>query len=360
MLPDLLAALALAFPIVDGSPEVAGPCPGYYEDLCEDIARWSSLQAHNAAKIPSDGVLVLQGFHEGPWDEAAATTVEVEVEVTLAAQPIAGTLELGPVEGVLVWRPDAPWTPGATYEFSVMVPDTDGPDSYCVRAFETGGALIVDTEPGAALEVPVLDAVLSTRIYRDIGLASMACCEGEAPALVPGRCGYAILDWDLEVCAPIRGTGYLRVDFTGEPAAEGPAAQQIVYTRKVDGLPDLSQLRPIFRVELPGPYCVEIEARDLASGELTTTGQLCHGDDIADQLGPQTLAPPETLTCPLRRCEPTDLSWDLERCMPYGPQPDEAAKSGCDCDVEGAGGTDLLGLIGLLALIGLVRPWRAR
>ena len=360
MLPDLLAALALAFPIVDGSPGIAGPCPGYYEDPCEDVARWSSLDVYNAAKIPSDGVLVLQGIHQGPWDEAALT--KVEIEVTLDAEAIAGTLKLGPVKGVLAWRPDAPWTAGATYEYRVRATNTGGPDVSCASPLaERSGALVIDTEPGAPLRAPVLDAEVSVEITPDVSLESMACCEGEAPTVSYGNCGYAGLDWNPDVCAPISGTGLLKLSFTGVPAAEGPAAQQIVYTRKVDGKPDATLFDPVFTVNVWEPSCVELEARDLASGKLTTTGRQCFGDDIVDQFGPQILAPPEALTCPLQRCEPTDVSWDLERCMLYEPQPDEPqpdepAKTGCDCDLKSAGGPDLLGFLGL---VGLARRRRA-
>jgi hypothetical protein len=350
---DLVAALALAFPIVEAAPGVEGPCPGYYEDPCEDVAHWDSLQARNADRIPSDGVLVLQGGHDGPWDEDAMANVVVEV--TLDAQPIAGTLELGPMGGVLVWRPDAPWTAGATHGFRVTVMDTDGPEPSCMTSsVGHSGDLIVDSEPGAPLEVPVLEVMKSVRSDLDIDLTSLACCEGESPAMVPGWCGFPQYSWDPKVCAPVRGTGFLRVDFTGEPAAEGPAAQQIVYTRKVDGLADLNlfQPQPVFSVVLPGPYCVEIEAHDLASGEITTSGRQCFGEDVAEQLGPQAIEPPEALTCSLQRCAPTEFGWDLERCMPHGPQSGEAdtagqgGGSGCGCVVGGAGDAGLLALIG--------------
>jgi len=354
MLPDLVAALALAFPIVAAAPGVEGPCPGYYDDPCEDVARWVSLQAHNADKIPSDGVLVLQGAHPGLWDESVTTRVDVQIELDL--QPVTGVLELGPVRGVLVWRPDAPWIPGAPYHFSVTATPADDGSDCGPPTLTASGDLTVDSEPGAPLKVPVLAAEVSVYLNQNIGLDSMACCEGEAPAAHLTNCGYDGVVWDPAVCTSIRGTGFLSVIFTGLPAAEGPAAQQIVYTRKADGLADRSLFEPVFGVELPGPFCVELEARDLASGKLTTSGRQCFGEDVADKLGSQPIEPPEELTCSLQRCEPTEFGWDLERCMPHEPPTGEADAAGegegrgCGCVVSSAGDTGLLALIGLLGL----------
>ena len=134
-----------------------------------------------------------------------------------------------------------------------------------------------------------------------------------------------------------------------------------MYTRKVDGLLDRGLLEPNFSVELAEPFCVEIEALDLASGTITTSGRQCFGEDVADQLGPKEIDPPETLTCGLQICEPTESSWDLKRCTPHGPQPDEAAglgeTGGCGC-MSGTPGE--AGLLVLLGLVGLARRHPSR
>ena len=96
MVPDLVAALALSFPI----PATELGCPGYYYDPCEAAEFWTTLTPHNAAQIPSDGVLVLQGARHGTWDDGATATVELAV--TLDGQPVAGALERSPMPGVLV------------------------------------------------------------------------------------------------------------------------------------------------------------------------------------------------------------------------------------------------------------------
>lgn len=356
MLPDLLAALTLAFPIVNGPAGVAHPC-GYedYDDFCEEVEHWFSIEAHNADRIPSDGVLVLSGLHYGSWDTTAVA--RIDVEVAHDGQPLAGRVEIGPLAGVLVWRPDAPWMPGATYSYHATVMQDDEPAAQCAPdMIEAIGELIVDSEPGAPLGTPVSGAEVRVEVDPSIALTNLACCEGEAPGVVDGYCENEGIFWDVNVCAPIQGTGWLYVSTTVSPAAEGPAADQIVYTRKVDGLPDLRQLERNFTVELQRPFCIEIEALDLASGVTTKDSRRCFGADVVEQLGPQTIAPPEDLTCPLQRCQTTEGRWDLEHCIPYGPQPaeTEAETTGCGCATS-PHDSRLLALFGVLGL-----AWRRR
>jgi hypothetical protein len=51
---------------------------------CFDADLWETLQPVNAALIPSDGVLVLQGSNDG---DAASWLEAIEVEVTLRGDP---------------------------------------------------------------------------------------------------------------------------------------------------------------------------------------------------------------------------------------------------------------------------------
>ena len=64
-----LRALALAFPIVITAlaPDSADACP-YGGEPCAEFDFWSDLAPTNAAKIPADGVLLLQGAHQGGDD----------------------------------------------------------------------------------------------------------------------------------------------------------------------------------------------------------------------------------------------------------------------------------------------------
>lgn len=359
--------MALSFPI----PVADAGCPGYYYDPCETLEFWSTLTPRNAQQIPSDGVLVLQGARQGTWDDSAIAAVELSV--TLEDQPVAGALELSPLPGVLVWRPEAAWVPGATYTLSGVVTNPTSPDgTVCAAAtLPIAGELVISAEPGAPLGKPGLSGTPSVTLEPTISLSTLACCDGAAPSYGSGGCGGGSgIYFDPAMCAPIAGTGYLAVDFTGTPAAEGPAAQQILYTQRIAGTPPITSLDPSFRFVSDAPFCAAIEALDLASGAITTSASLCFGDAVVDQLGPQALAVPETLTCALERCSELDGTWNPDDCEPIDPDSgtgsgsgsdsagaDDDKGCGCNSSDEGPGGAGLLGLVGLL---GLARRRRAR
>jgi hypothetical protein len=373
MLADLIAALALSFPI----PAEEVGCPGYYYDPCDLIEFWSTLAPVNAAQIPSDGVLVLQGAYHGTWDDDALATVELAV--TLAGEPVAGAIERSPAPGVLVWRPAAPLTPGAAYELSGSVSNMNPSGVTCADStVPIAGDLVIAAEPGAPLGQPGLSGTPSVSIEPIVKLTTLACCAGEQPNYYVGSCDGPSLSFDPAVCAPIRGVGYLTVTLTGTPAAEGPAAQQILYTRRIIGAPAVMSLEPAFEWTAEEPFCAAIEALDLASGVITTSQSLCFGDMLVDELGPQDLAVPETLTCALRQCEVVETGWNLKNCDAVDPAADsstagggEDGDKGCGCNSGGAGegvggpgggggagqGAVLLGLLGVL---GLGRRRRAR
>ncbi len=350
--------MALSFPI----PVADVGCPGYYYDPCEALEFWSTLAPVNAQQIPSDGVLVLQGARHGGWGDSAIA--KVEIAVTLADQPVAGALELSPLPGVLVWRPEAAWVPGATYKLTGSVTNNTSPDgTVCADAkVPIASEVVISADPGAPLGKPGLTGVPTVTVDPIISLATLACCAGASPtANGSGSCGGSYVNFDPAVCAPIKGTGRIAVEFTGTPAAEGPAAQQIVYTQRIAGTVPVSTLDPSFSVISDAPFCAAIEALDLASGAITTSASLCFGDAVVDQLGPQSLAVPETLTCALQKCSELEGTWDPDNCWPIDPDSDTAGESddkGCDCSSgDGPGGAGLLGIVGLL---GLARRRRSR
>jgi len=360
MLPDLLAALALSFPI----PAAEVGCPGYYYDPCDLIEFWSTLAPVNAAQIPSDGVLVLQGAYHGTWDDDALASVELAV--TLAGEPVAGALERSPAPGVLVWRSAAPLTPGAVYELSGSVSNMNPPGVTCAAStVPIAGDLVIAAEPGAPLGQPGLSGTPSVSIEPIVKLSTLACCKGEQPNYYVGSCDGPSLSFDPAVCAPIRGIGYLSVAFTGTPAAEGPAAKQILYTLRNVDAPAIMSLEPVFEWTAEGPFCAALEALDLASGVITTSESLCFGDMLVDELGPQDIAVPETLTCALRQCEVVEDGWNLKNCDAVDPAADSSTAGGgddgdkgCGCDSGGSGGG--AALLGLLGVLGLGRRRSAR
>ena len=371
MLPELINAASLAFPI-----PLADAAGCYYNEQCATSEFWSSLEPHNAAKIPTDGVLVLQGAHNGPWDDSVLANVAVEV--TLDGQPIAGALELGSAYGVLVWRPQDPWTPATTYQAHVKATHVDPEGYYCAPAeIAWDGEVVIDAAPGGVLVASELTGTPSVQQQPQVSLETLACCEGASPTEYYDGCGGTYVQWDSEMCAPLAATGFLVVEFTGTPAATGPAAQQIVYSHKAEGIAPFEGLEPNFTVVATAPFCVALAARDLASGKVVVAPEQCFGDDVAAQLGPQVLAPPASLKCELQQCEPNGTGWDPDKCTPLDPDetptgsdtvtdgPDSEAGSssdsdsggedlvpkGCACDSDAGGDASLLALVGALGLV---------
>lgn len=317
-----IPAGSLAFPLVLTAlvPDSAGACPGYYGP-CDGAEGWVDLGPRNAAKIPTDGVLVLQGTRAGAGDPFAG----VAIEVTRDGQPIAGALEVTPHPHALVWRPSEAWEAGATYQFTGTITNPAGFDSCFAEMIPLAATdLIIDTVPGAALVAPEFTGTTMVTQSAVISLSTLACCEGAPPPSEGyGGCGGTYVNFDSEQCAATQTNGSFSLDIVGTPAADGPAAQQIVYTRKVDGTPNGTQLDPGTTFGYLGqPTCVAFDALDLASGAVTSSPEQCFGEDFADQLGPQPLDPAATLDCPLEQCTIVGMAWDPTMCQPFSPTPD--------------------------------------
>lgn len=365
MSPGLLESLALACPIVTAEPGVAGPCAGY--DPCERLDFWSSLEVHNAAKIPTDGVLVLRGVHRGGWDDHVLE--HIDLGVTRDGQPIAGALERSSASGVLVWRPTAAWTAGATYQLHAAVSNpVEVADTFCAPVnFELDADLIVDSEPGGVLAPPTFTGVEEQDFGRVVTLENLACCEGEVPESQASPCGPGYLAWETGACFTTVGIGYLAVDLTVTPPELGPVAGQLLSRSIVNGQPGFARLVPtaayLTTVSADKPMCITIEIEDLATHEVARGPERCFGEAVADELGPRPIELPEHYYCQLQRCELTDGAWDLERCTPLSVpveaadeaegDEDMAEARGCGCDASSAAG------LGLLVLPGLRRRRRA-
>jgi len=372
---DKLAALALAFPIFVAAAtpgEAQADAAGCYEP-CYNVDAWQYLAPVNAAKIPSDGVLVLQGEHKGDY---AAALPPIELLVTKDGQPLAGALETTSLHGVLVWRPLDPWEAGATYALSGTVTNATD-DSYCgpmMIAIEA--TLNIDVAPGAALGPAEFVGATEVQISPVVALDTLACCEGATPSMGYGYggCGGAGVYWDPNECAPTEARGYLSVQIDGEPAASGAAAAQILYTLQVDGGLASRALAPEFSVVRDTPFCAVIEATDLASGAVTQGQKHCFGEAVADMLGPQPLDPAEKLQCALENCADENGGWDPMMCAPLDPDAPTTSDSddgessgpgsdsdtagegeddkGCSCDAQSTGDAGLLALVGVVGLAG--------
>ncbi len=371
-----LHALPLAFPIFAAAlaPDTAEACP--QPGPCYLLEFWGDLAPVNAAQIPADGVLVLQGTHENGADEDWLT--QIELTVTKDGQPTAGALEATSLHGVLAWRPAAPFEPGAALKVNGKVTNPDEASSYNCADEEIVFAadLMIDAENGAPLEPVELVGVVETESAPVVSFETLACCPGAAPE--PGSAyNYCDLgetiDWDPATCTPIATHGYLSVTLTGGPATTGPAAEQVLYTLKVDGAAHSVARAPSFSVHGDAAFCAVIEAMDLASGAITSSAEQCFGQDLGDVLGQHPLEPAE-LGCPLQQCEVVDGLWDPTMCTPLDTEPSpttsdtmvdadatdtdpsdsggsqDGGDEGCACAAAPTGDAGLLALVGLLGL----------
>lgn len=378
MRPELCRSLAVGLPLALASltPSDAEACA---ELMCNTVDFWSGVEVVNADKIPVDGVLVLSGYHNFGEDEGLVTSVELEV--TLDGQPIAGALETTSIHGTLIWRPAAPWQAGATYKLTGTIDNPDDPDDYyvCSEDVVLDTDIVIDAGPGGAFEAAPFVVVNSdVQTTEPVTLETLACCEGAAPTRMSDGCLGFFIDYDGSQCAPVFRLGKLFVYLQSPAAATGPISKQLVYTVMVDGVPQETRPYPEFTVFLDAPGCVTIEAKDLASGAVSTSPEQCFGMDVADQLGklPNDAAP----MCPLFQCEPTDEGWDLTRCTPVDPADpptegggadssggssgssgSDSASGGEDDDAKGcACATSPTGDAGWLALVGLLALGRRR
>jgi MYXO-CTERM domain-containing protein len=323
-------SLALAFPLIAPVlvPDEAEACPYPYD--CDEVPSWSSLMLRNAAKIPSDGVLVLEGLRRGEGDPLA----ELTIEVTKDGQPIAGAFETTASRDALVWRPAEPWEPGASYLVEGTVGNS-GVTPYCAIEDDIfGGEVFIDSEPAGELGVPEVTVEMTPpQDLISISLDTFACCVGaDPPAYHPDYCGGYYLDWDPFTCGPTEATGYFTLILQSSPVADGPVAAEVLYSTVVDGEVALSSFDPT-SLELSlnyatEPVCVTIEALDLGTMTKTVSDEQCFGQDFADMLGPKMLVP--DLGCPLEQCAVMDGVWDKDQCTPYGPEPEPEPESESD------------------------------
>lgn len=323
-------SLTLAFPIVAGAlaPDSAEACPYVYD--CESVPSWSTLTLRNAAKIPTDGVLVLEGTRHGEGDPLAGLTIEV----TKDGQPIAGALETTPHRHALVWRATEPWEPGASYYVDGTI-SNPGVNSYCaVEEDIFGGDIFVDMVPSGALAVPEFTGTATQFQALDFSLETIACCVGaDPPELAPDYCGGYYINFDTGTCGPTKASGSFSLELISAAVADEPASLEVLYTVKFDGeIRGTSFMPSASFYGITEPACVTLEALDLGTGTMTVSAEQCFGDDFAAELGPQTLVP--DLGCPLEQCAVMGMTWDKTMCTPFesGPASDSDTPTSGDSD----------------------------
>jgi len=320
-----LRALSLSLPLAAAalpSIEAQACSPGPPNGPCWYYDQWSALAPVNAAAIPIDGVLVLQGAQTGPspdddWLDA------IDLSVTRDGQPVAGALETTEVDDVLVWRPAAPLVPGATYQVtgSLDNPDEDpegqecGPDLLPL-AFE----FHADAGPAALLAPAMFAAEASVVLTPQIKLAALVCCDGAMPSIVQqDDCAY-VPEWSEGECASLLAIGRLAV--TGKVG--GVATPTLAMTSRrlvVDGAPLPAIVAGDPGVVRDAPACTRMIVRNLASGETVMSEETCHGQDLL--LGEQAVDPSQELAalcsgapyvCELGN---SGWSWDAQACSAW-------------------------------------------
>jgi len=375
-------ALAMTVTVADEAAAEAadGACPASasadpYYDPCSSYEGWLELSLMSSGTIPADGVLLIQAGWRGPMPDLGTAALTV----TTDGMPMGGSFEATQMPGLLVWRPEAAWTPGATYTVEGAATNAAADGECLVMELPLSGEVTIDADAGAAL-VPVdISAVEMVHLSPTIALDTLACCAGATPTVSYGGCsGEALVEFDPSQCTPFKGTGYLSLTLTGTSAGTGAVEQQILYVLRAGGQAESVAFTPMFGLGgLTAPQCAAIDAIDLGTGAVTPGVEACFGEDVVDQLGTQAIDPADTLACPLQVCAIDMLGeqWDLEMCTPYGGGPgeptsgptgsgddsSEAGESsgtggqddddkGCACDASASGGSPLLGLVGLVWL----------
>lgn len=322
-----LAAVALA-------PEVARAqnisCGDPYYDPCDSFTGWVDLAVVSTGTIPIDGVLVLQGAfqNQAPGPDSVALTV------TTGGEPLPGTIEATDLPGTLIWRPDGAWVAGASYTIAGTATNA-GADGDCLALeLPLAGEVTIDAAPASELSPVSVDGVEMAQFVADIGLDTLACCEGVMPGVNPGDCSSSgSINYDPSQCTPTQGTGYFDLSLTAAPAPMGPGAQQVAFLLKVGDQLSQQSLAPMFGLAYLGePTCVSVDLLELGSKAVVAGPEKCFGEGLVGELGVQSIDASAVLDCPLQTCAPNSNSdgWDPDQCEPYDPSDPPTTGAGDD------------------------------
>lgn len=338
-----LPALVLSALLVPREAEACDP------DICFNEDFWRSFEPVNAALIPTDGVLVLSGLHSGG---GGVTKVDgITLAVTLEGAPVAGTLETAGVPDVLVWRPAAPLSAGATYQVTGLVDIPDDLD-YCGDDIDLDFEFLVDAGPAVPLEPPSLSTMSSVAIVEEVGFDTLVCCDGTYPEIVILACGPYTdqFGWEPGLCGSKTGTGYLKVSLDIAPKLPISTTAMLGYRLIVDGEPQPGgTLKPALSLTSLVAVCLEVEVSNLATGEVLVSPAGCVDAEPGEQLGVQSLDPGLVITdCPgaLQTCEvdAEGEAWDPAKCTPWPPEGETGTPTSSDGEgSEGSEGSDTAG-----------------
>ncbi|MCY1064911.1 hypothetical protein OV090_09080 [Nannocystis sp. RBIL2] len=336
-----LCALSVSIPLAGAAlvPAEATACsPGPQHGPCWYADQWAALAPVNAAAIPIDGVLVLQGTQTGPSPEAEWLDA-ITFTVTRDGQPIAGAIETTGIDDVLIWRPAAPLVPGATYQVEGALdnPDEDpegeacGPDLLPL-VFE----FHADAGPAAPLATLTTETQGIVTITPQIAeLDALVCCDDAIPFLFETDDCEIEIKWNKGACATLMGEGRLGVTMTTKGV---PASTLAMTSRRlvVDGVPGATFVGADPATSSLAPVCLQVQVRNLASGEMVLSEPQCVGDDVVGSLGKQEVDPSAELAALCAgspyECNVQGDVWQPDECEPW---PAEMGTTGESTDTDG-------------------------
>lgn len=347
LLPRLLPMLAALW-----TGAVAGEAAACLDigDFCDGAVGWGAVFPEIEAPTATDGMLLLQLQGRGALEPAPEA---LEMAVTLDGAPVPGAFETVGLPDMIGWRPAMDLAPNAIYLASGTVHNAN-PDEHCIVAevpfeFEFKAA----EGPMPALEVPNIkvhqEAVV---VESEQSLDNFVCCDGGFAELWSHGCGgpnSKLIEFEAGFCTPIASTGRLAVDLGMQLAVDSPAQRMLAVAVVVDGVPEPERYvnggTIALSVTRGAPMCTEVVLRNLVTGASVTTPKLCHGAELAAQLGSQQLTPDspaltEGCTQAPYTCEidSDHAQWDSERCVPW---PDGGGQTGgntpTSSDTDGPG-----------------------
>jgi hypothetical protein len=253
--------------------------------------------------------------------EGSAAAVAVTVTPKLGGPAVPGEVVAIAELDLLVWRPSMPLAPDTEFEVAVTVDNTMLEYTECAPdGFET--TLSVTTGPAMAVPLTLSDLTAEAEVESEPFLSpdTLVCCDGAIPIDESGGCGDPVA-WFEGTCAA--GSAFARLAVTAriDPTTLAATMGQVGY--HFAGVP-FAPGTSVLELRRDKPFCGELTAIHLMTGETMTGPEVCVGQDLADMLGliPLDPAPGLTMcvgqpyTCALAN-GPNGELWDSEDCMPW-------------------------------------------
>jgi hypothetical protein len=293
----------------------SGPCSG---------RRLFWLEEVTATSVPRDGAV---SFQVGASVETclAELAPAIAVEVTRDDEVIPGRVYMPGGADLLVFTPDASWSPDTQYVARVTIDNDkiaakgdelcDNSESLLVGAVEfmstSGFSQALPTPP---------PPVLTTKTLRiDDRYDAIACCPPTEPESDDSAGCNGSLGWsEAEGCVYLFEETYLLVEmpvFAVPPQLSGQVLRELVVDGAVVARGDEAF------VARSVPVCASTRLTHLGTGEQSESATECPSEETAAALGVQ----PRDAAAEFDNCDdpvlcPNGNSWDPAACVPFDPQ----------------------------------------